>query len=243
MNKLQVYNLFKNKKRLKTGMLITFEGLDGSGKNTHVNNVAKYLEGLGFTAPIISFPEYERTIGKVIASYLKGEYGDIHNVPHELVCIAYAADRVRLKDQIQNSIENGHIVLADRYTYSNLFTAAKMPKDKQAGFIDWIEDMEFSEMKIVKPDYNFYLYVDPKISIEQIKARGKRDYQEGKEDIHENNDQLLKDVSETYFNFAKDKPNWKLIDQMKNGKQKSLDKVFENIKKEIDDILVKRELI
>ncbi|MDF2534295.1 MAG: hypothetical protein K0R18_452 [Bacillales bacterium] len=244
MSKLQIYNLFKNKKRLEQGLLLTFEGIDGAGKGTHVKSTAKYLENLGHTVHIVSFPEYERPIGKVIASYLKGEYGGIDSVPDELICIAYAADRARLRDEIKNSIENGHIVLADRYTYSNLFTAGKkISKEERQEFIGWIEDMEFNELKVVKPDYNFYLYVDPSISIERIESRGKREYQEGKEDIHENNNQLLINVSETYLDFAKTRDNWIVIDQMKNGKQKSVDEVFAMIKREIDKIITERELV
>lgn len=244
MNKLQVYNLFKKSKRLKEGLFISFEGLDGSAKGTHTKLLEKYLEGLGHTVHVVSFPEYERTIGKVIASYLKGEYGDINSVPHELVCIAYAADRARLKEEITNSLSNGHIVLADRYTYSNLFTAGKMPKEKRQEFIDWIEDVEFNELKVVKPDHNFYLYVHPSVSIERIESRGKREYQEGKEDIHENNKQLLINVAETYYDFAESKDNWTIINQMdENNKQKSMDEVFLMIKDKVNDILANRELL
>jgi len=237
MNNSQIYNLFKNKKKIEKGLLLSVEGLDGAGKGTHVKNLVSYLEKKGYNVVKIGFPNYSDPIGKVISSYLKGEYGDIQSVPHELVCIAYAADRAKYRDEINQHLKDGSIVIADRYTYSNLFTAAKMPKEKRKSFIQWIEQIEFDEMHVVKPDHNFYLYVDPSVSIQRIEERGKREYQEGKEDIHENNKQLLIDTAETYLDFANSREDWTIINQMKNGKQMSIDDVFALVVEEVNYII------
>lgn len=240
MSSLQINNLFKNNKRLQKGLFLTYEGLDGSGKNTHVTNLVSYLKEKGYKVLQLSFPDYENPIGRVISSYLRGEYGDVQSVPHELICIAYGADRARFRDEIKNHINNGGIVIADRYTYSNLFTAAKMPESERADFIEWIELIEFDEMKVVRPDHNFYLYVDPSISIKRIEERGKREYQEGKEDIHENNNQLLIDTAKTYFDHANTNNDWTIINQMNGNKQMPIDEVFEKVKEEVDNILKKQ---
>lgn len=239
----QIYNLFRNKKRLKKGKVITFEGIDGSGKRTQVNKLAEYLKELGYKVKVFSFPVYEQPIGKVISSYLTGGFGDVNQVPHELICIAYGADRARLKEKFNFYINNGYIVLCDRYTYSNLFSAAKMDRSKRKQFIEWIENIEFNEMKVVKPDYNFFLYVDPSVSMERMKQRGNREYQQEKEDIHENNVQLLSDAAETYFDFSKGKKDWFIINQMKDGNQLPEDKVFLMIKDKIDIILNNSEKV
>jgi dTMP kinase len=229
--------MFKKSKRLERGLLISFEGLDGAGKQTHVNNTIEYLKDLGHKVHKVAFPDYDSPVGKVISAYLRGEYGDAKSVPHELVCVAYAADRAKFKDEIESYLENGYIVLADRYTYSNLFTAAKMPKEQREDFIKWIELIEFNEMHVVKPDHNVLLYVDPSVSIQRIEERGKREYQKGQEDIHENNKQLLIDAAETYYDLASSRDDWTIINQMKNGKQMSIDTISKMVKKEIDKIL------
>ncbi|MNV36093.1 Thymidylate kinase [compost metagenome] len=237
MNKLQVYNLFRKKRELNKGLLITFEGIDGAGKGTHVNQLEKELRSTGYKVKKISFPDYKSPIGEVIASYLQGDYGDVKSVPHELICIAYGADRAKMRDEINSYLNNGYIVLSDRYTYSNLFTAAKMEESKRLPFIEWIEDIEFKEMKVVRPDWNFFLYVDPQISIARTKERGKRDYQNGKEDIHENNSQLLIDTTKTYIDFANSKDNWIIINQMKDKKQIPIDEVFNMIKSHVKTLI------
>lgn len=207
------------------------------GKQTHSTKIVKYLEEKGHKVLKVGFPNYDTPLGEVISSYLKGEFGSIQDVPLKLICITYAADRARYANEIRNHIKNGGIVIADRYTYSNLFHAAKMKQEDRQDFINWIEEIEFSEMKIVEPDYNFYLYVDPTISLQRIEERGKRDYQEGKEDIHENNAKLLIDTAQTYLDFAKSKDDWIIIDQMKDGNQLPIDEVFELVKEQVNNII------
>lgn len=223
------------------GLIIDVEGIDGSGKGTQTKRMAEYLESRGYHSYVQSYPKYNDFFGKMIAKYLQGGYGSIEQVPHELICLAYAQDRQQDNDQVFNSIDRGTTVIMDRYTYSNLFTAAKLPRDQWEPFIKWIEEMEFSEMGIYEPNYGFYLHVDPEISIQRILERGKRDYQEGKEDIHENNFELLRNTAACYLDFAQKKDNWFVIDQMKDGKQLSPDEVFELIKEKLDYIIEQKD--
>lgn len=236
MSKLEVYNLFKKSKQLKNnqGILVSIEGLDGAGKGTQVNLLKEYLEEEGYKVAKFAFPQYQSLIGNVIASYLKGEYGDVDSVPRELISIAYAADRVQATNEIKNLLNAGYIVLSDRYTYSNIFSAAKMPEKEWMSFISWVEELEFNQLKVARPHYNFYLHVDPEISIQRIAERGKRDYQQGKEDIHENNEKLLRDTSKAYLKLASSNPSkWSVIDEMNiDGTQKSISEVFEIFKSE-----------
>lgn len=219
------------------GCVISIEGIDGCGKGTNSRLMVKYLESQGKKVKKYDFPQYETEIGKVIARYLKGEFGSIDTVPRELICIAYAANRAEFNEEIRQLLEEGYYVVFDRYTYSNLFSAAKMPDDTWKPFIDWIEKMEFENLKNIEPDYNFYLYIEPEKSIEQIEHRGKRDYQEGKEDIHENNPKLLTDTARCYLEFAKTHNNWFIINQMEDRKQISVDRVFDKIKEKLDEII------
>lgn len=240
MDKLQVYNLFKKKKNLERGLLLAVEGVDGSGKNTQVTNVENYLLSLGYKVKVYRFPQYDTPIGNVIATYLRGDFGDINNIPYELISIAYAADRVAMKNEIQNLLNAGYIILLDRYTYSNVFNIAKMnDESKWIERVSWIEDIEFNQMGVVKPNLNIYLHVDPKISIQRIKERGKREYQQGKDDVYESNHKILIDAAKLYYELATTKNNWLLIDQMKNDEQISMDETFELLKKYLDNMLQK----
>lgn len=234
---LKIYNLFRNNKKNKKGKLICLEGIDGSGKRTQTLKLEKYLKDKGYNVKVISFPIYNEPIGQLISDYLTGEFGDINDVPYKLISLAYSADRAAHTKYIESLINKGYIILSDRYTYSNIFNAAKLDDiEKRKEYIEWNEKIEFEELGVYKPDHNFFLYVDPKISIERIKERGKREYQKGKEDIHEKNSNLLIEATKEYLKLS-ERDDWTLINQMKNGKQVSEDDIFEMIKKEIDIIL------
>lgn len=224
---------------LEKGVLISIEGIDGAGKGTNIQLLEHSLNKIGIPVVTYSFPQYESVIGDVIAKYLKGDFGNIEDVPLELVCIAYAADRARFSEEIASYLENGYVVICDRYSYSNVFNMVKMNKDKWDDFINWIEDLEFNCLGVVKPDYNIYLHVDAKISTKRINERGKREYQDGKDDIHESNYQLLKNATEGYLYIAESKENWFIVDEMNNDKQIPVEEVFSKLFKIVNNILNK----
>lgn len=216
-----------------SGKLITFEGADGAAKNTQIKLLEERLIQNEYKVKTYAFPQYETETGKLIAKYLIGGFGDINSVPSEFISLAYASDRAKCANEINNYLNQGYIVLCDRYTYSNLFNAAKLPQEKQDEFITWFENLEFKCLNIPKPDFNYYLYVTPEISFKRIKERGLRNYQNNKEDIHESNKKLLTDTINLYLNFAKDKPNWVIIDEMDGVDQKPIDDVHRLIFKDI----------
>lgn len=221
----------------KKGKLISIEGVDGSGKGTQSKKIKEYLESQGKKVALFEFPRYNNLIGQIIADYLKGQYGSIEDVPKKLICLAYALDRKNAQDEIKKYLEDGYYVICDRYTHSNLFSAAKLPENQWNKFIDWVEKMEFEECNIIKPDITFYLYVDIHTTINRIESRGKRDYQDGKDDIHENNLDLLINTAKCYLEYGKNRPSnkWININQSReDGTVLSVEEVFEIIKDNID---------
>lgn len=223
---------------MSLGKIIAIEGIDASGKGTQANKVIEYINSTGRNAILYNFPRYNTPVGKQIARYLTGEFGGINQVPYELICIAFGADRAAVSSEINDHVNNGDFVILDRYTYSNVFTAAKLPKEKWMDFIDWVENMEFENLGVIPPDCNFYLYIDPKLAMKRILNRGKRKYQSNKNDIHETDRILLKNTSDCYTQIANNKNNWFLINQMnKEGNQLSEDEVFKLIKGKLDILL------
>ena len=222
------------------GVLITTESIDGAGKSSNIELLSDVLTKMGYPNIVYHYPQYETTVGKVIANYLQGNYGNIEQVPKELICTAYAADRAKDAEDISMYLENGYIVICDRYTYSNMFTLAKLPEEKWDSFFEWLEELEFDCLGVMKPDYNFYLHIDPKISMNRIAERGKKEYQEGKDDIHESNFELLSNTSKAYLYFANKKDNWIIIDEMNDGEQLPIEIVFSKFYSEIDKILKER---
>ena len=103
-----------------TGLLIAFEGLDQSGKQTQAELLRDRLKQDGRKARLVSFPDYATSIGEEIARALSGErdYGP------DVMQLLYVANRYERKPDLTRWLEGGLILVADRYVASNFHGAA-----------------------------------------------------------------------------------------------------------------------
>lgn len=225
---------------MKQGKIIAIEGADKAGKHTQTMNIVKYLRMQGIPTETLDFPQYKSFFGRLVKDYLNGKFGDVKDLPAEYTMLPYALDRLQHQDFIKSCINSGKWLVLDRYTYSNSFSVAKNPKEKWQEKINYMEDLEFNQLGIIKPDYNIYLYLDPKIAF-NMRNSGLKEYQNGKPDIHESNFKLLYDVSDVYKMIAKQNPTtWTVIDEMKSdGQRMSINEVFAKITPIIDKLIIK----
>lgn len=203
------------------GKLIVIEGSDGSGKTTQVELLSTYLKTEKIPFSIFDFPQYYKTFfGRWIGRFLKGEFGGIKDVPPYIVTIPFAADRWQAKPEMEKALEEGKVVLVNRYTGSNAaYQAAKIDPKEREKFLDWAFQMEYNEFEIPKEDLVIFLYVPLKFSQKMIEQKSVRKYLGNKKakDIHESNLQFLEEVEKVYLSFCKKYPHWVRIDCTKNG--------------------------
>lgn len=172
-------------------MLIVLEGLDGAGKSTQLKMVTSYFSSLGRKVDYLHFPRYTAPIyGDLIAKFLRGDFGAIDQVHPQLVALLFAEDRRDAASLIRSWMNQGHVVILDRYVYSNIaFQCAKLPEPEEAVALrSWILDLEYGSYGIPRPTLNLFLdvpieFVDAKLR--QSRKGGDRRYLEGKSDIHE----------------------------------------------------------
>jgi dTMP kinase len=98
------------------GLLIAFEGLDQSGKQTQAERLKAALEARGRTCVLLDFPSYETHIGKEIDEALHGgrDYGP------DVMQLLYVANRYEKKPQIEKMLADGTVVVCDRYLASSI---------------------------------------------------------------------------------------------------------------------------
>lgn len=216
-------------------MIIAVEGADKAGKHTQVMRIVEYLNGHGIATETLDFPQYNAYWGQFIKRYLNGEFGTTRNLPAEYTMLPYALDRLAHMPKIKEWVDAGKWVVFDRYTYSNVFSIAKLPREQWREKIASLEDMEFNQMGIIRPDHNIYLYLPAKISYE-MRTQGMKAYQNGKPDIHESDLKLLTDVSDVYKTIAtNDAKNWTVVDEIKSdGTRMNPDEVFACLRKFLD---------
>jgi dTMP kinase len=226
---------------MSKGCMIAVEGADKAGKHTQVMNIMSYLKSKNIPAETLDFPQYKAFFGKLIKDYLNGKFGGIQDLPAEYAMLPYALDRLQYQPLIKKWLDEEKWVILDRYTYSNSFSVAKCPQELWQEKINYMEDLEFNQMKLIKPNHNIYLYLDPKIAF-GMRNQGLKEYQNGKADIHERDFDLLYNVSKVYHEIAKQNPNaWTVVDEMKaDGTRMNPEEVFLQLKPIIDRWLLQK---
>ena len=186
------------------GKLIVIDGLDGSGKHTHSELLHAFLLPNGLNVLKIALPDYAQPSSALVKMYLGGEFGEKpSDVNPYAASTFYAVDRVASFLKFwKNDYEKDTIILADRYTTSNIIhQAEKLPKDQWEAFINWTQDFEYKYLGLPKPDKVLYLDMPPEISRELILARYEGD--ENKKDIHEKDYDYLVNCREVALYAAK----------------------------------------
>lgn len=142
----------------KEGLLIAFEGIDGTGKSTQVNLLKELLEELDITVRIYKEPTEKTKAGKKIrSSYVEKRA----SVEQELAW--FIEDREwNVSERIMPSLEKGEVVFLDRYFFS---TACYQGVRKNG---DWESILELNRKKFPEPDLTIIFDLKPEIARERI---------------------------------------------------------------------------
>lgn len=211
------------------GKFIVIEGTDSSGKKTQSILLLERLKKMGKDAELISFPTYQGTkLGVFVSKYLKGEFGSKEEINPEIGSMFYAIDRYQFKDELKKKLERGKIIIADRYTTSNIYQAAKVEGEDRFKLWEWVKKME---SRIPQPDIIVYLNVPPKFSANLFEERDIKNklLGKGEKDIHEKDIRYLEKVRQLYLEIAKREKNWIIIECIKDEKFRSREDISNEI--------------
>ncbi len=228
------------------GHFIVIEGLDGSGKSTQLTLLQKYLSENNIPYNYLHFPRLETGIfGRLIARFLRGEFGNVDEVDPYLVALLYAGDRKDASEQINTWLSEDNLVVLDRYMHSNIaYQCAKYNDEEKIKILRaWIFELEYNYYKIPEPDLSIFLHVPFEFVAARLNdARDgtERDYLKGKQDIHESNLVFQKNVEREYLRLTKSEKNYILV-PCHDQKGKMLSAV--EINKKIIDLLIEKKII
>jgi dTMP kinase len=224
----------------KRGKLIVIEGTDGSGKATQTALLLQKLKFKGYEVETIDFPRHGESSAKLVDLYLNGFFGKSTEIDPVFVSSFYAIDRLLNKEKIESWLQEGKIVIADRYASSNMgHQGAKIHDDaERENLFKWLNKLEFEEMKISKPDIHIFLHVPTEIAFELIEKKNKRDYIQGEtgRDGHEKDILHLKNAELAYLHASK-LFDWKIVDCTENCQLLSIEKIHEKVWQEVSQII------
>lgn len=224
---------FQNHQNRK-GKLIVIDGGDGSGKTTQTQLLVDYLKEHKIRVKTFDFPRYYTSFhGKTVGRFLAGEFGKLDEVNPYLASLAYALDRTSAKEEMDEWLGKGGMIISNRYATSNLaHQTAKCPQEKRAAFMEWLDELEYKVHKIPREDLVIYLYVPWEIGMELTKNKSDRAYLKGqKTDIAEQNIKHRQQSEMMYLSLAKTRQNWVKIDCCADHQIRSKEEIHQEILK------------
>ncbi|NOR22389.1 MAG: dTMP kinase [Candidatus Aminicenantes bacterium] len=195
---------------LQKGILIVFEGIDGSGKSTQAEILLERLQEEDFDAVYFREPSKGKWGRKIKKKALHPDSLS----PEEELDLFLKDRRENVKKNLKPALKKKRVVILDRYYYSTIaYQGAKGIDEKLI--------RRMNEEFVVEPDLVFIFDIDPKKGLERIENRKKKDK------LFEREDYLVK-VREIFRSFKGEK--FVHIDALKSK---------EEIRKEIEEIVLR----
>ena len=169
------------------GAFIVFEGADGAGKSSLCKRVAEWLTAKGRDVVLTAEPTHEG-IGAFIRS------GNAGGISQRTEALLFVADRNDHTEKIMRMVEEGKVVLSDRYFASTVaYQSARL--DGDASDRDWLIDI--NRQFIDRPDATILLDIDPGVGMSRVGDRGEEISKFERMDFQ-------KQVRENYLRLAKE---------------------------------------
>lgn len=215
------------------GSFIAIDGTDGSGKTVQSNRLLERIREAGRDAEVLSFPRYGNPAAYFVEKYLRGEYGSPEDVGAKRASIFYALDRYDDAARIRSVLEQGTVLVTNRYVSAN--KGHQMGKIEgeaaQQAFLDWLNDLEYGIFGIPKPDLTILLHVPAEVGLKLAEERDRDGVKSGgSTDIHQEINHLKK-AEAAYLKIPKmdTAENWQVIECTRNGELMSIDAIHDRV--------------
>jgi thymidylate kinase/thymidylate synthase ThyX len=225
---------------VQRGLFLVIEGTDGSGKGTQFKLLKERLVSEGFEVETFDFPQYEQESSFFVREYLNGKYGSAEDVGPYTGSLFYALDRYQAAPDIKRALEAGKIVLANRYTGSNMAhqgTKFQNPEERRGYFI-WLDNLEFRMLNIPRPDKSIVLRVPADVAQKLVDKKDERSYTDKKRDLHEADIAHLQKSVEVYDDLCQLFPkDFLRIDCVRSNKLMDIESIHDHLYKTIEPLL------
>ncbi len=221
------------------GKLIIIEGTDCSGKETQTSLLVKKLEEKNVLVKRLSFPNYDSPTGKIIGACLLGKPAMVDsllktkssffpeggaNVDPLTAIGFYAADRRYNLPEINKLLNDGYIVIIDRYVTSNMAHRGGLLNNKEdrLKIYDKIDKLEYDILELPRPDKTILLY----LPFEYAKILKQSRIE--KPDEVENDENYLKRGEEAYLELA-ELYNYDIVNCVKDESIRSIEDINDEL--------------
>ncbi len=224
----------------KSGAFLVIEGTDGSGKGTQFKLLVDRLKREGYDIATFDFPQYDQPSSFFVKQYLNGKYGTAEAVGPYTGSLFYALDRYQAASDIRTALADGKVVLANRFTGSNMAHQGTKFKnaEQRRGYFIWLDNLEFQMLGIPRPDKSFVLRVPAVIAQKLVDQKEQRSYTDKKRDLHEADLSHMERAVEVYDDLCQLFPkDFTRIDCVRADKLMDINTVHTYLWKTIEPLL------
>ena len=193
-------------------MLISFDGLDSSGKATQARLLTEYLTSKKIATAMFRSPDYETVSGKELKLRLQNKLGNWQQTPWSEKMGYFAANRLEHRDEVVAMLSRNALVVYDRYVPSSV---AFMNVEAGHNVQDAVEHLEYQINKMPKEDVSIFFDIPPKVAVDLLKGRKDN---HGDEDEYTDYLSVQEALHEEYVHMAQENPQHMLRVSCMNSK-------------------------
>ena len=172
------------------GLLLAFEGLDQSGKQTQAEGLRDFVLGRGRDCQLLSFPDYHTALGSEISMALHGG----RDYAADTLQLLYVANRYEKRTMIETLLSAGTTIVCDRYVASSVAYGEAQGLDAA-----WLTDIQ---RFLPPPDLTIVLDIAPETAVRRKSTN---------RDRYERDLALLSRVRKSYLRQGT-QPGWRVLD-------------------------------
>lgn len=228
----------------RPGLFLVIEGTDGSGKGTQFKLLVDKFKSEGYDVATFDFPQYDQPSSYFVKEYLNGNYGSAEEVGPYTGSLFYALDRFQAAQEIREALDQGKVVLANRFTGSNMAHQGTKFRnaEERRGYFIWLDNLEFVMLGIPRPDKSIVLRVPAETAQELVDQKEERSYTDKKRDIHEADLTHLQKSVEVYDDLCQLFPkDFMRIDCVRSGKLMDIETIADHLWKTVEPLLPEKK--
>tara|TARA_R110000744_G_scaffold109500_1_gene206895 strand:+ start:7607 stop:8242 length:636 start_codon:yes stop_codon:yes gene_type:complete len=210
---------------MNKGFMVVFDGSNGAGKTTVINEVEKYISSKGLDVVLTREPGGTKIGEKIRHIILDPSTPEMCDMTELML---FGAGRSQhIQEKIKPALQAGKIVISDR------FDAATFSFQHYARGIDLASIMKINDLALdgFQPDMNIILDLDPVEGLKRVKSRG-----EGLDRLEDEKLDFLIKARNGYLTQAKSQPERFVIIDASQSKTAVLSDVI----KVIDALILKQ---
>lgn len=209
--------------------IISFEGIDGTGKDTQMKRAGARLRAAGRTVGELSFPIYGSFFGKEVGKFLTGSDGvRADSVDGKSMALWFALDRYEAFQHFDLAAVD--VLLINRYVLSNaVYQSIRDCDIGKPDLLSFVLELEHEHFRIPRVDRCLLFDMAPDEAAHNVDKKGFREYVGSGRDIYESIPDIQRRARKKYIEYADRLDNVSIISCMRNGQLQSIEGIGEQV--------------